>query len=764
MSHHPQLLRGLTACLSLILLLFTAAAPAQEPVAKANQYGELADLLEDDASRQLLIDQLRDLQEGAVSAPIGVEDDARAAEIADKAPSGQTAEQVSLARRMASVTGSLAGDMGRQFVALGALVTGWFGADAEPAGAPAASSSLDMKTASAALLNLVILAVVTFVVFWALRALASSIFARLSHWAGAGPAKLAILRTTAAVALAILVDGVVVVLAYLAGTFVTPLLSEQLGADATRLALFLNAFLLVELAKAGLRVFFSSRYEGLRLLPVAQQQARYCNRFLAREAGLIGYGLLVLVPMLNFNFSPVLGSAVSTVVMLVALIYAATVILRKRTVLRDALKQRASARTGVVRLMWLVLARSWHWLALTYALLVFAVTVLNPETALPYVALATLETLVFVGLGLLGSVALGQLIGKEIQLPEGLKASMPHLQDRVNIYVPTGLKVIRALILALVIVMSLDAWALYDLGAWYATTTGTQAVSALVDILIILALAAAVWVVLASLVEHKFCPDENSTPAQAARGETLLGLFHTTLAITIIIMTVMIVLSEVGVDIGPLIAGAGVLGLAVGFGAQKLVQDVITGVFIQLENAMNTGDFVGVGAHSGTVERVGIRSVALRDLYGTYHIVPFSSVDAVSNYTREFGNHVGEYGIAYRESIDDAIVQLEAAFEALKDGEHRKDILAPLEVAGVSALADSSVNIRTVIKTTPGNQWAVGRAFNRLVKIYFDKAGIEIPFPHTTLYFGEDRDGSAPAANVRLADDRVVSTQVGNGG
>ena len=177
MSHHPQLLRGLTACLSLIFLLFTAAAPAQQPVAKANQYGELADLLEDDASRQLLIDQLRDLQEGAVSAPIGVEDDAPAAEIADKAPSGQTAEQVSLARRMASVTGGLAGDMGRQFVALGALVTGWFGADAEPAGAPAASSSLDMKTASAALLNLVILAVVTFVVFWALRALASSIFA-----------------------------------------------------------------------------------------------------------------------------------------------------------------------------------------------------------------------------------------------------------------------------------------------------------------------------------------------------------------------------------------------------------------------------------------------------------------------------------------------------------------------------------------------------------------------------------------------------------
>jgi len=161
---------------------------------------------------------------------------------------------------------------------------------------------------------------------------------------------------------------------------------------------------------------------------------------------------------------------------------------------------------------------------------------------------------------------------------------------------------------------------------------------------------------------------------------------------------------------------------------------------------------------------VGIRSVALRDLYGTYHIVPFSSVDAVSNFTREFGNHVGEYGIAYRESIDDAIVQLEAAFEELKEGDHKDNILAPMTVAGVTALADSSVNIRVVIKTTPGNQWAVGRAFNRLVKIYFDKAGIEIPFPHTTLYFGEDRDGKAPAGNIRLTDDRVVSTQGGNDG
>ena len=758
----PVVLRTLTVLFPLILsVLWTGSVYAEQTVPSAAQYGDLADTLEDDARRQILIDQLRGLEGAAGPEPLGVAGEVSAAEIAEGAPSGQTAQQISLARRMASATGNLAGDLGRQFAAVAGLVSGWFGEDAEALDPATPTTPFDIKAVTAALFNLAILVVVTFAVFWGLRALVGSAFGGLSRWALAGSQKLAIMRTTVAVAAAALLDVAVVVVAYLAGTFLAPLLTEQLGADATRLALFLNAFLIVELAKAAMRMFFSSRFEGLRLLPVAAQQARYCNRFLAREAGLIGYGMLVLVPVLNYNVSPALGSGTGTLIMIVALLYAAGVILRSRESLRTALETRANQAYGPIRLLLLLLSWTWHGLALGYAVLVFAVTVLNPETALPYVAMATLETLVYVGTGLLVSVALGQLIGQQIQLPERLNASMPRLQARLNTYVPTSLKVIRTLILVLVAVVSLDAWKLYDLSAWYATPAGSQTVSALLDILIILAVSAAVWVGLASLVEHKFSPDENSTTAQAARGETLLGLFHTTLAIAIIIMTVMIVLSEVGVDIGPLIAGAGVLGLAIGFGAQKLVQDVITGVFIQVENAMNTGDFVSVGGNSGTVERVGIRSVALRDLYGTYHIVPFSSVDAVSNYTRDYGNHVGEYGIAYRENIDDAIVQLEAAFAALKEGDHRDNILAPMTVAGVTALADSSVNIRVVIKTTPGNQWAVGRAFNRLVKIHFDKAGIEIPFPHTTLYFGEDREGQAPAGNIRLTDDRVVASQDG---
>src|SRR5699024_3665917 len=134
----------------------------------------------------------------------------------------------------------------------------------------------------------------------------------------------------------------------------------------------------------------------------------------------------------------------------------------------------------------------------------------------------------------------------------------------------------------------------------------------------------------------------------------------------LIIITVMVVLARIGVDIGPLLAGAGVIGLAIGFGSQKLVADVITGIFIQLENAMNIGDVVTLGGVTGTAEKITIRSVSVRDLHGTVHVIPFSSASVVANYMREFGYHTEHYRIAYREDIDAAVRRLRAAFEDLK--------------------------------------------------------------------------------------------------
>ena len=272
----------------------------------------------------------------------------------------------------------------------------------------------------------------------------------------------------------------------------------------------------------------------------------------------------------------------------------------------------------------------------------------------------------------------------------------------------------------------------------------------LVSAALILLLSFAVWLALTSWVDYRLNPEWGSVPT--SRESTLLGLLRNAVTVALVVVTLMFVLSEIGIDIAPLIASAGVIGLAIGFGAQKLVQDVIGGIFIQLENAMNVGDVVTVAGTSGVVERLTVRSVSLRDLQGVYHVIPFSSVDMVSNAMREFAFVVADIGIAYRESVDDAKQAMFDAFAKLQeDPASGPSIIGDLQWLGVDSLGESSVNLRARIKTLPGQQWSVGRAYNEALKRVFDARGIEIPFPHRTLYFGESKAGDAPKAHIAIS-------------
>ncbi|WP_043531646.1 mechanosensitive channel protein [Halomonas xinjiangensis] len=752
------LLSGVLMALMLIsapTLAQQGAAPNEEPPA----YATLADLLEDPEARDRLISELRDLAgQSDAETPLGVDGEVPPEAIAAQAPSDQTAEEVSLPRRLAEATSNIAGDVGSQFnsmvEAFGTLVG---------VGEPGEASRFDVATFSEAAINLALVIVATFALFLLFRRLAKSGFTRISRWSLMSEGLTPVFRLVIAVAFATVIDVIVVALAYVAGNMIATFAIGESGELSTQASLFLNAFLIIELLKAGLRMMFASRYEGLRLLPITAGDASYWNGWIARLIGMVGYGLLVLVPLINYYISPTLGQGVGTLIMLAAFVYAVAVVLKNRLKIRHALEAKANASTmSATRLSLRLFARVWHWLAILYFLIVLIVTLVRPEDALPFVMIATLKTLAIIIAGLLVSSLLTQTIGRHIRLSDDMRRKLPLLEPRLNAYVPNALRVLRAVILIVVIMAILSAWGAFDMSGWYASEAGRNLTGRAISVAVILIVAIAVWLGLASLIEHRLNP-ETGKGEPDARTKTLLSLFRNALAITIITLTVMIVLSEIGINIGPLIAGAGVLGLAIGFGAQKLVQDIITGVFIQVENAMNTGDVVTVGGITGTAERLSIRSVGIRDLAGTYHIVPFSSVDTVSNYMRGFGNHIGEYGIAYRENIDHAIEHLQAAFDELQASEeHSHKILAPLTVAGVTALADSSVNIRVVIKTTPGDQWGVGRAYNRLVKMHFDAAGIEIPFPHTTLYFGENKDGTAPPAHLRLAEERpssVVASQ-----
>jgi small conductance mechanosensitive channel len=235
------------------------------------------------------------------------------------------------------------------------------------------------------------------------------------------------------------------------------------------------------------------------------------------------------------------------------------------------------------------------------------------------------------------------------------------------------------------------------------------------------------------------------TQAQVKRADTLTHVIHDVARVVILAVGSMMILSEVGVDLKPILAAAGLGGLAIGFGAQSLVKDVISGFFIILENSVRVGDVVEIAGVGGLVEEVTLRTITLRDLSGNVHVVPNGVIDKVKNMTKLYSFYLFDVGVAYREDVDEVMgILQEIAEELRRDPQFADDILEPLEMLGVDQFADSAVIIKCRIKTQPIKQWRVGREMNRRIKKTFDAKGIEIPFPHQTIYWGEPKKGMPP--------------------
>ncbi len=222
------------------------------------------------------------------------------------------------------------------------------------------------------------------------------------------------------------------------------------------------------------------------------------------------------------------------------------------------------------------------------------------------------------------------------------------------------------------------------------------------------------------------------------RAKTLGGIIKAFITVIIYAAAVMMIISEFGVEIGPLLAGAGIAGLAIGFGAQTLVKDVISGFFILLEDQVRVGDVVNLAGIGGLVEDINLRTTRLRDLEGRVHVIPNGSIEVATNMTREWSRALFEIGVAYKEDVDQVITVMKEVGEDLrKDPSYSEMILEPLIVLGLDSFGDSSVNIKAFFKTIPLKQWDVAREYRRRLKKAFDQKGIEIPFPHQTIYMGE---------------------------
>ena len=269
----------------------------------------------------------------------------------------------------------------------------------------------------------------------------------------------------------------------------------------------------------------------------------------------------------------------------------------------------------------------------------------------------------------------------------------------------------------------------------WVTTSGIKVLGILIVLIILSQMSR--WIV--KWLE-RFIPEKDTLQASEAkkRAQTLGTILRHALLIVLFFIAILMILGELGIQLGPLLATAGIGALAIGFGAQSLVKDVISGFFIILENQYRIGDAIEVGGVSGMVESVNLRKTVLRDLEGRVHTIPNGEIKVVSNLSKEWSRAVVDVGISYREDVDQVIGLLTQIGKELEAEEpYKSAILEPAQILGVERFGESQLVIRMIVKTSPLKQWEVGRELRKRIKNRFDEKGIRIPLPHRVLFWEE---------------------------
>ena len=540
--------------------------------------------------------------------------------------------------------------------------------------------------------------------------------------------------------------------AYAALSLLEPKVVTRLVAIA-----LINANVLARLIALALRAILAPRSPLLRLYPMANKTARSLYGWSLQLANLGVYGyfslqaamLLGLPREFYLLLLQLLGLAVAIMVIIV--------ILKNRSGVATWIRGTKSTTPASFE-VWALLRRRladiWHVLAVVYVFSVYLVWTFGVSGRLAFMIQGTVLTIIILFVASFASVAADHLIRRWVA-----GETEPGTAKQLPAYLPLMHRVVDLLVFAVAGLAFLDVWGA-SVGEWLVSDAGRQLISKLTTVLLVIGGSFFIFEVLSRAIQRYLEAEDEAghTVERSARARTLLPLARRALMIVLVIMATFIALSELGIDVAPRIACAGVGGIAVGFGAQSLVRDVITGFFILLENVFHVGDVVDLGNNnSGVVEAISIRTVRLRDLSGTVHTIPFGDVSRIQNLTRDFSYYLLNVGVAYREDMDEVMQVLrDLGAEMQADPLYRFSILEPIEILGVDAFADSAVIVKARIKTRPMRQWAVGREFNHRMKKRFDELGIEIPFPHQTVYFGVDKGGSAPPAIVRMESPATV--------
>ena len=476
------------------------------------------------------------------------------------------------------------------------------------------------------------------------------------------------------------------------------------------------------------RLLLSPGAPSLRLVPVDDVAARHLLRWAGRIAaiGIAGNGVADVGVF--FGLYTLAHDALVKLVWLIIVLCLSAVVLEYRSPVATALRPRlprANRALGLVDQIRRRIAPVWDVLVIVALLALWMVSALEIKGGNLWLLRAFASTATILLLAeLLARLAVTQATGL---LARGRSKTAFH--TRVQAYEPALLTLVKIGCGVLTAIALAEVWGIAAL-SWFARgELGARLLASLVSIGFTVAIGVGVWeIVNAAVDRHQARLSASEQAARAARLRTLLPMLRATLMVSIVTMVVLIVLSEIGVNIAPLLAGAGVIGLAIGFGSQKLVQDIITGLFLLLENAMQVGDVVTLGGQTGTVENLSVRTIRLRSLDGSIHIVPFSAVTAVTNMSRDFGFAVVDVSVGLNEDTDHIGELLRAiATDMRADDAWKSAILADLDVLGVEKFLAAAVVIRVRLRTTPGQRWAIGRELNRRIKQRFDELKIESP-------------------------------------
>lgn len=446
-------------------------------------------------------------------------------------------------------------------------------------------------------------------------------------------------------------------------------------------------------------------------------------------------------------------AALLRLVMLVVHLFAVVVILQCRRQVADAIRAPVG-RVGLAARIRNRVAGLWHLLAIALDLALWAVWALNIRNGYSLLLQYFVGTVAVVLIARLATILVLSLIDRGFRISPDLLRRFPGLETRANRYLPLLRNIVSAVIAFIGVVALLEVWGVDAIVWFYGGQIGSRLLSAVMTVGIAALAAASIWEVSNALLDRKISAlSREGHYARAARLRTFQPMLRTALLGVIVTVVGLTALSEIGVNVAPLLAGAGIVGIAIGFGSQKLVQDLITGLFLLLENTVQVGDTVTLSGLSGVVENVSIRTLRLRAGDGSIHIVPFSAVTTITNSSRGAGNAAVSVNVSYREDTDRAgQILKDIVAEMRREAEYQHLIRGDLELWGVDKVDGSMASIVGQIRCTDAGRWPVQREFNRRMKRCFQECGVEIaPASQTILMQVPAPTEIAPDAMPRRA-------------